>query len=442
MDALLIIFADSDSVLIPWDINLAQQFASVSEIKPYTDFGRNFLLAVKSTAEGKLDSEQGRKLLKELAGDSPVKDNYRGESIIDKRASETFINILDSSENKDKKNTGFQEIEESADDEAVKGHKTATAVLPEKISVSRKAVIEFSSSASYLFIKKAEKELYRFTVQCREEGADRFLESKRIIKTEIEIAYLKKAASITDRVFCKLEKYLKDYLDAAKSLEVAAELQKTTPPEEQKFSEKNAPEKVSFLTETDIALFIETEGRKEGAEGTGFETLAASPERSFSIHPFPSYSDKKAPAEGLTIIDFGHKYKGYTSDVTTTVACGNLTDKQEKMISLVQKAIEIFESILAPGISTADLTNAVTDLFKKNGFIMPHALGHGIGLDVHESPVLRNIKETETILKTGMVLAIEPGIYSPESGGVRLENDYLITESGFEKLTNSKLIRL
>ena len=196
-------------------------------------------------------------------------------------------------------------------------------------------------------------------------------------------------------------------------------------------SEKPDKVKTSDLTETDIALFIETEGRKEGAEGTGFETLAAAPERSFSIHPFPSYSDKKVPAEGLTIIDFGHKYQGYTSDVTTTAAYGKLTEKQEKMIALVKEATEIFESILAPGVSTVDLTNAVTSLFEENGFSMPHALGHGIGLDVHETPVLKNIKGTDTLLKPGMVLAIEPGIYSPESGGVRLENDYLITETGF-----------
>ena len=112
------------------------------------------------------------------------------------------------------------------------------------------------------------------------------------------------------------------------------------------------------------------------------------------------------------------------------------------MISLVKEATEIFESILAPGISTVDLTKSVTSLFESNGFKMPHALGHGIGLDVHESPVLKDLRQTEIFLRPGMVLAIEPGIYSPESGGVRLENDYLITESGFSKLTNSEIIRL
>ena len=415
MDALLVIFADSESVLIPWDINLANQFAAASEIKPYTDFKRNFLLAVKNTAEEKLDSDQGKALLDELEGETPSKNNCGGESIIDKSSSETFIDILDSSESNDK--SDFKKSADSCTEAAGTENRTLTAVLPERRRIHKRPVIEFSSSASYLFIKKAEKELYRFAVQCREDGADCYLESKRTVKTEEEIAYLKKASSITDKVFQKLEEYLKDYTERSSEGEL-------------------------FLTETDIALFIETEGRKEGAEGTGFETLAASPERSFSIHPFPSYSDRKAPAEGLTIIDFGHKYKGYTSDVTTTVACGKLTEKQEKMISLVQEAIKIFESILAPGISTADLTSAVTDFFEKNGYMMPHALGHGIGLDVHEPPVLRNVRETESFLKPGMVLAVEPGIYSPESGGVRLENDYLITETGFEKLTNSKLIRL
>ena len=317
------------------------------------------------------------------------------------------------------------------------GLKTSTAVLHDRVHVYRKPVLELLSSTSYPVIRKAQAELCKFIIRCEEEGADSFLESKRIIKTEEEIECLKKAASITDRVFLKLEKFFKE------SFSAESESGRCESPETANdASEKTGSREKNCLTETDIALFIETEGRKEGAEGTGFETLAASPERSFSIHPFPSYSDKKAPDRGLTIIDFGHKYEGYTSDVTTTVAYGKLTEKQEKMISLVKEATDIFESILGPEISTVKLTEAVTSLFEKNGFTMPHALGHGIGLDVHESPVLKNLKGTETILKPGMVLAIEPGIYSPESGGVRLENDYLITETGFEKITNSRIIRL
>lgn len=357
MDSMLILFADGESVLIPWDVNLAHQFAYTAVIKPFTDFNRNFLLALRNTVEEKLRSESGIKLLSEL------KDIYDADN------SNTSIN----SENK--------------------------------------AVIELSSSTNYPLVKEIEKTMESFFIKCTEKGADSYIGSKRIIKGEDEIKALKKAASITDNVFLKLESLLKTSSDRT-------------------------------LTETDIALFIETEGRKLGAEGTGFETLAASPERSFSIHPFPSYSDKEVPGNGFTIIDFGLKYSGYTSDVTTTAAAGELKPEQEKMLSLVTEATRIFESILAPGLSSFELTEAVTSFFEKNGFTMPHALGHGIGLDVHESPVLKNLKETETILKPGMVLAIEPGIYSPEYGGVRLENDYLITEKGFEKLTNSSIIRI
>lgn len=355
MDSMLILFADGESVLIPWDVNLSNQFAHAVLIKPFTDFNRNFILALKYTAEEKLSSESGKKLLYEL---STVKDS--------------------SSRNEKGEN---------------------------------KPVIELSSSTNYPVVKKIEKTMKSFFIQCTDEGADSYIGSKRIIKGEHEISCLKKAAAITDSVFLKLESLLKS-----------------------SSSRK--------LTETDIALFIETEGRRLGAEGTGFETLAASPERSFSIHPFPSYSDKAVPGKGFTIIDFGLKYSGYTSDVTTTAASGKLRPEQEKMLSLVTEAAEIFESILAPGVSTVELTGPVTSFFEKNGFTMPHALGHGIGLDVHESPILKNLKETESILQSGMVLAIEPGIYSPEYGGVRLENDYLITENGFEKLTNSHIIRL
>ena len=279
MDALLVVFADSDSVLIPWDVNLANQFASVTEIKPYTDFRRNFLLAVKTAAEEKLDSEEGRKLLDELTGAHPGRGGFSEESIIDKRSSETFISIHDSADSagsndkhspKDSRDSSVYEKDRSeATDES--GLKTSTALLPERRHEYRKPVIEFPSSASWPLIRKAEKELYRFTVQCREEGADSFLESERIIKTEEEIALLKKAAAITDRVFLRLEKYLREAAAELKAAEKAggpsgmkAAEGKTAA--EPAISEKSALAKEPSITETDIALFIETEGRKEGAE--------------------------------------------------------------------------------------------------------------------------------------------------------------------------------
>ncbi len=331
MDAILILFSDGKSTLVPWDINMAEKEAHVSEAIPYTDFSRDFILA-----------------LKHVAGSSGPDDG--GEKII-----------------------------------------------------------ELSSSLSYPLVVELKKSMPDFTFLCTDNGIDSLITSERIIKDSFEISFLRKAASITDSVFQKIEKV---------------------------FTMQDK------LTETDIALLIETEARKLGGEGTGFETLVASPERSFSIHPFPSYSNAPAKGCGFTIVDFGIKYSGYTSDVTTTVAAGKLKGSQEKMITLVTEATSIFENLLAPGASSFEITKAVTDFFRSNGYSLPHALGHGIGLDVHESPVLKDLKETETQLRAGMVLAVEPGIYSPEDGGVRLENDYLITDSGFEKLTNSRIIRL
>ena len=154
MDALLIIFADTDSILIPWDVNLADQFASVTEIKPYTAFSRNFLLAVKTAAEEKLDSRQGRKLLEELYGEQRGRGNCSSGSIIDKRSSETFIDIQGLSELSEQScltegNKNSQGREDSRNKTAAEnGQKTSTAVLSERLSEYRKPVIEFPSSAS------------------------------------------------------------------------------------------------------------------------------------------------------------------------------------------------------------------------------------------------------------------------------------------------------
>ena len=193
-------------------------------------------------------------------------------------------------------------------------------------------------------------------------------------------------------------------------------------------------------TETDIALLIDREARLAGAEGTGFETLAAAMGRSYNIHAFPAYTGAIMPADGLSIIDFGVKYDGYTSDVTTTIT-RNLNPEQEKMVSVIEGAVKVAEKLLKPGTLTTELSGAVNDYLENNGYVMPHNLGHGIGLYIHEKPFLR-AKVDPVKLEKGMVFTIEPGIYDPELGGIRLENDYLITDTGYEKLTNSRIIRL
>jgi Xaa-Pro dipeptidase len=194
-------------------------------------------------------------------------------------------------------------------------------------------------------------------------------------------------------------------------------------------------------TETDAALFIEIESRKRDCEGTGFETLAAGPDRSYSIHAFPPYTGAKFAGPGLSILDFGLRYKGYTTDVTLSFA-RETSAAQEKMLDLVEKAYKLALSMAHAGAFTKDIAAAVDNHFAKAKKNMPHALGHGIGLEEHEDPALRKRDDNEWVLKPGMVFTLEPGLYDSVEGGCRLENDILITENETEVLTNARIIRL
>ncbi len=241
---------------------------------------------------------------------------------------------------------------------------------------------------------------------CSEEGIDSIIEKERIIKDEGEISIMRKAADITNSIIDSIETSFSENL---------------------------------FKTELDAAVFIETEARKYGAEGVGFETIAAGSERSYAIHAFPSFTNKPIGTQGLSILDFGIKYRGYTSDVTMTIA-RNPSKKQKELLFHVEKAYNLALETAAPGVLSSSLAENVDDYFSKNNYFMPHSLGHGIGLDAHEDPLIRNTRTNKTELKPGMIITIEPGLYYPETGGARLENDILITENGMEVLTRSRIL--
>jgi Xaa-Pro dipeptidase len=198
----------------------------------------------------------------------------------------------------------------------------------------------------------------------------------------------------------------------------------------------------NLTTETDVALFIDSECRRQGCEGTGFEIIAAGPGRSFGIHAFPAYTGENFGGTGFSILDFGLKYAGYTSDVTVTFAREPLSKPQEKMLSLVEKAYKLAFSMVKTGAATRTISLAVDTYFGRHKKNMPHALGHGIGLEAHEAPALSVRSDNEWILEPGMIITLEPGLYDPVQGGCRLENDILITETGAEVLTDSRIIRL
>ncbi|MCL1959555.1 MAG: Xaa-Pro peptidase family protein [Spirochaetes bacterium] len=268
--------------------------------------------------------------------------------------------------------------------------------------------IEIPSVTPYPAFLDYVGELSGFDILCRSNGAGVELDKLRAVKDEEEIAIIRKAADITNELIDLLEKNVRE-------------------------------EKIK--TEADAALFIEVESRKRGCEGTSFETLAAGPYRSFAIHAFPSWTYSPFGGSGLSILDFGVKYDGYCTDVTLTFA-RDLNPKQEKLVNLVEKAAKLAITMAHNETPAKDIAAAVDAFFAKSKKQMPHGLGHGIGLQEHEYPVIRNRSDNEWVLKPGMIFTIEPGLYDTLLGGCRLENDILITEKGQEILTTARIIRL
>jgi Xaa-Pro dipeptidase len=284
----------------------------------------------------------------------------------------------------------------------------ALAAAAKKLGIPSGSKIEIPSVTPYPAFLEYVGELTDFDILCRERGAAAELGKLRAVKDEEEITIIKKAASITNELIDRLEKNVRSG---------------------------------KIKTEADAALFIETESRRMGCDGTSFGTLAAGPDRSFAIHAFPGWTGAPFGGTGLSILDFGVKYGGYCTDVTLTFT-RELNPKQEKLVSLVEKAAKLAVPMAHNGTPAKDIAAAVDALFSKSKKHMPHGLGHGIGLQEHEYPIIRNRADNEWVLEPGMIFTIEPGLYDPLLGGCRLENDILVTETGFETLTTARIIKL
>jgi Xaa-Pro dipeptidase len=284
----------------------------------------------------------------------------------------------------------------------------AIAIIAQKLGIPAGSKIEIPSVTPYPVFLDYVGELTDFDILCREKSAGAELKKFRAIKDDDEIKIYRKAACITNELIDLLEKKVRSG---------------------------------KIKTEADAAMFIEIEARKHGAEGTSFDILAAGPQRSFAIHAFPTWTCSPFGGQGFSILDFGIKLGSYCTDVTLTFA-RDLNPKQEKTAALVEKAYKLALSMAYTGVQARDIAAAVDSLFGKSKKHMPHGLGHGVGLEAHEYPVIRNRSDNEWVLQPGMIFTIEPGLYDPMLGGCRLENDILITETGPEVLTSSRIIYL
>lgn len=185
--------------------------------------------------------------------------------------------------------------------------------------------------------------------------------------------------------------------------------------------------------EREIATLLEYELKREGGEGSAFPPIVAFGRRTSYPHSKPSSARLKKG--DLIQIDCGVTYQGYASDLTRTFVFGRATKKQRRIYSLLYHAQSKAIEEIKPGIECSHIDRITRNIITKKGYgkFFGHGLGHGVGREVHEGPYLKS--EDHTPLEPGMVLTIEPGIYIPGWGGMRIEDMVLVTERGCEVLS-------
>jgi len=188
-------------------------------------------------------------------------------------------------------------------------------------------------------------------------------------------------------------------------------------------------------TEIDIALALESTMRRKGAEAPSFDSIVATGARSALPHAVPG--DVPILKDQSLMIDMGLILDGYCSDMTRTFVAGKADEKYLKIHRIVRQAQVAATAAIRDGIAASAVDKIARDIIKDAGYdkYFGHALGHGVGLAVHENPRLssRNRKH----LKAGMIVTVEPGIYLPDWGGVRLENMVVVREDGCELLNKN-----
>jgi Xaa-Pro dipeptidase len=187
------------------------------------------------------------------------------------------------------------------------------------------------------------------------------------------------------------------------------------------------------ISEMEVLANIEFELKKKGIREMSFSTMVLFGEKSGDPHGNPG--DRKLKAGDMVLFDLGVVLDGYCSDITRTVAYKSVSEKQREIYHTVLKAELASLEASKPGTRIGDLDKAARDIITEAGYgdYFPHRIGHGMGINVHEYPSMSHLNDG--ILKEGMVFTIEPGIYLPGIGGVRIEDDVLATADGFETLT-------
>jgi Xaa-Pro aminopeptidase len=189
------------------------------------------------------------------------------------------------------------------------------------------------------------------------------------------------------------------------------------------------------VTEKEIADLLESTMRRCGATASSFPPIVAVGVRSALPHARPTESTRIGD-DHFVLLDWGATGWLYKSDLTRVVVTGKVTPEFEKVYRTVLAAQERAIASIRPGVKAHDVDAEARSVIEEAGFgrFFDHGLGHGLGMEIHEAPRLR--KESETILQTGMIVTVEPGVYLPDWGGIRIEDDVLVTSDGCEILTH------
>ena len=192
------------------------------------------------------------------------------------------------------------------------------------------------------------------------------------------------------------------------------------------------------VKEKDMALELDYQMRLLGGEETAFPTIVAGGKRSALPHARPSsYSFKD---NDWAIVDWGARVNGYCADLTRVIAIGEVDSRFYQLLRIVEKAQQLAETIIKEGVKAKEVDKVVRSFFKEEKVeeYFNHSLGHGVGIEIHEGPRLG--PKSEDILKKGMVVTVEPGIYFPDWGGIRLENLVVVQEEGNKILDSLPLL--
>lgn len=229
---------------------------------------------------------------------------------------------------------------------------------------------------------------------------DNLPEQMRVMKDEAELTLMQKACDIS----CKAFDYILGFIKPGQ-------------------------------TEKQIELALNFKMFELGAEALAFSTIVASGPNGSLPHAIPG--ERKVESGDMITLDFGAKHQGYCADMTRTVAVGQPKAEMRRIYEIVLRAQMTAQDALAPGKNCADIDRIARDIIAEEGYgqYFGHGLGHSLGIDVHENPRLSPVSQAK--LETNLVITVEPGIYVPGLGGVRIENSCVITDTAARSLVSA-----